>query len=310
VGGGGRYILVAVLVNIKHSMGWWSWRYRLLGQAGGGRGEQGRVIVDIAGVDRDCHRHGESLLQPLASPSTINLVSLHHHVEFLINFVVLCFCPWCEIELSLMVTIVPTRTAQPPLALLLVQGINDILVGEGLVGLVVLGVLEEHLVHVGAGILVEFVAAAEDNESYFTVTQHRELVSLFHHTKLPLVKCNLSVSLICYPRNLNFLPSHLDAGCQVCLSIPIPPSASEATGRAISSSFHCHSLYLVSSHISNTESSDLFQAKSRLLIAQRSISTLSELLKASCIYFGFKISPESKIVLEDQNSAGTWQPLH
>ena len=69
--------------------------------------------------------------------------------------------------------------------------INDIFVGEGLVGLVVLGVLEEHLVHVGAGILVEFVAAAEDNESYFTVTQHRELVSLFHHTKLPLVKCDL-----------------------------------------------------------------------------------------------------------------------
>ena len=74
MGGGGRYILVAVLVNIKHSMGWWSWRYRLLGQAGGGRGEQGRVIVDIAGVDRDSHRHGEPLLQPLASLQRNNKV--------------------------------------------------------------------------------------------------------------------------------------------------------------------------------------------------------------------------------------------
>ena len=58
-------------------------------------------------------------------------------------------------------------------------------------GLVVLSVLEEHLVHVGAGVLVELFAAAEDDESYFTVTQHRELVSFFHHTKLTLVECDL-----------------------------------------------------------------------------------------------------------------------
>jgi len=115
------------------------------------------------------------------------------------------------------VAVVPARTAQPSLALLLVQGINDVLVGQGLVGLVVLSVLEEHLVHVGAGVLVELVAAAEDDESYFTVAQDRELVSFFHHTKLSLVECDLSVSFIRYPRNLNFLPSHLDVGCQVCL---------------------------------------------------------------------------------------------
>lgn len=35
--------------------------------------------------------------------------------------------------------------------------LDDILVGEGLVGFVVLSVLEKNLVHVGARILIQFV---------------------------------------------------------------------------------------------------------------------------------------------------------
>lgn len=42
--------------------------------------------------------------------------------------------------------------------------LDDILVGEGLVGFVVLGVLEKNLVHVGARILIQLVARAEDNQ--------------------------------------------------------------------------------------------------------------------------------------------------
>ena len=38
--------------------------------------------------------------------------------------------------------------------------------------LIVLGVLEQHLVHVGAGVLVQLVAGGEDDQRYLTVTQH------------------------------------------------------------------------------------------------------------------------------------------
>ena len=69
--------------------------------------------------------------------------------------------------------------------------LDDILVGERLVGLVVLRVLEEDLVHVGAGVLVQLVARAEDDERDLAVAQHRQLVSLLHHAKLPFVECDL-----------------------------------------------------------------------------------------------------------------------
>lgn len=51
--------------------------------------------------------------------------------------------------------------------------LDDILVGEGLVGFVVLGVLEENLVHVGACILVQLVARTEDNQRNLAIAQYR-----------------------------------------------------------------------------------------------------------------------------------------
>lgn len=70
--------------------------------------------------------------------------------------------------------------------------LDDILVGEGLVGFVVLGVLEENLVHVGARVLVQLVTGAEDNQRDLAVAQHRQFVRLLHHAEFPLVKGHLS----------------------------------------------------------------------------------------------------------------------
>ena len=69
--------------------------------------------------------------------------------------------------------------------------LDDILVGERLVGLVVLRVLEEDLVHVGAGVLVQLVAAAEDDQGDLTVTENRQLVRFFHHPELSFVESHL-----------------------------------------------------------------------------------------------------------------------
>lgn len=70
--------------------------------------------------------------------------------------------------------------------------LDNILVGEGLVGFVVLGVLEENLVHVGARILVQLVARTEDNQRDLAVAQHRQFIRLLHHAEFPLVKGHLS----------------------------------------------------------------------------------------------------------------------
>lgn len=51
------------------------------------------------------------------------------------------------------------------------------------------------LVHVCAGILVELVAAAEDDESDLTVAEDGQFVGLLHHTELPLVKGHLRIKL-------------------------------------------------------------------------------------------------------------------
>lgn len=56
---------------------------------------------------------------------------------------------------------------------------------------VVLGIFDEDFVHVGAGELEKFVGVIEHDEGDLTVTQHTQLVSLFHQTKLPLCKCHL-----------------------------------------------------------------------------------------------------------------------
>ena len=69
--------------------------------------------------------------------------------------------------------------------------IDDVGVGPALVGLVVLGVLEQNLVHVGAGVLKQLVGAVEDDEGDLTVAQHAQLVRLLHQTELALCECHL-----------------------------------------------------------------------------------------------------------------------
>ena len=69
--------------------------------------------------------------------------------------------------------------------------LDYILVGEGFMWLVVLCVLEKDLVHVGAGILVELVAAAEDDQGDLTVTENRQFVRFFHHPELSFVESHL-----------------------------------------------------------------------------------------------------------------------
>lgn len=67
----------------------------------------------------------------------------------------------------------------------------NVFVGERLVGLVVLGVLQQDLVHVRAGVLVQLVAAAEDDQRDLAVAQDRQLVRLLHDAELPLVESHL-----------------------------------------------------------------------------------------------------------------------
>ena len=70
--------------------------------------------------------------------------------------------------------------------------LNDVLVREWLMRLIVLCVLEEDLVHVGGGILVQLVAGAEDDQRDLTVAQHGQLVRFLHNTKLSFVKRHLN----------------------------------------------------------------------------------------------------------------------
>lgn len=64
-------------------------------------------------------------------------------------------------------------------------------VGAALVRLTVLSVLEQHFVHVCAGVLEQTVGAVEDDESDLTVAQHAQLVGLLHQTKLTLGESDL-----------------------------------------------------------------------------------------------------------------------
>ena len=59
-------------------------------------------------------------------------------------------------------------------------------------GLVVLGVLEQHLVHVRAGVLEQLGVAVEDDEGDLTVTQHAQLIRFLHQAKLALGEGHLS----------------------------------------------------------------------------------------------------------------------
>lgn len=85
--------------------------------------------------------------------------------------------------------------------------LDDILIGQRLVGFVVLGVLEQHLVHVGGGILVEPVGAAEDDESDLAIAQHRQFVGFFHDAEFALIERHLFFSI-----GLFVFPSHCGCG--------------------------------------------------------------------------------------------------
>ena len=64
--------------------------------------------------------------------------------------------------------------------------LHNVCVGPALVRLVVLGVLEQHLVHVGAGVLEQLVGAVEDDQGDLAVAQHAQLVGFLHQAKLTL----------------------------------------------------------------------------------------------------------------------------
>jgi len=145
-------------------------------------------------------------------------------MELFVDLVVLCFCSWSQCEFLLVLTVLATWAAQTSTLLLLVQSVNDVFIRERLVGLVVLCVLEENLVHISAGILVQLVAAGEDDESDLAVAEDRQLVGLLHHPELSLVKRHLSVSLIGDPRDLNLLPPHF---LNKFLNLLKPPAVSQ-----------------------------------------------------------------------------------
>lgn len=71
------------------------------------------------------------------------------------------------------------------------SNLDDILIRQRLVGLVVLGVLEQHLVHVRGSVLVESIGAAEDNQSNLAVAQHRQFVGFLHDAEFTLVERHL-----------------------------------------------------------------------------------------------------------------------
>ena len=73
----------------------------------------------------------------------------------------------------------------------LVTYLHNIRIGPALVGLIVLSVFKEDLVHVCAGILKQLVGAVKDDQGNLTVTQHAQLICLLHQAKLSLCKCHL-----------------------------------------------------------------------------------------------------------------------
>lgn len=73
----------------------------------------------------------------------------------------------------------------------LVTHLHNIGVGPALMGLIVLGVFQQDLVHICAGVLEQFVGAIEDDQGNLTVTQHTQLVRLLHQAELSLCECHL-----------------------------------------------------------------------------------------------------------------------
>ena len=69
--------------------------------------------------------------------------------------------------------------------------LDDVTVGAAFMRLVVLGILEQHLVHVGARILEQLVGTVEDDERKLAIAQNRQFVRFLHQTKFALGEGNL-----------------------------------------------------------------------------------------------------------------------
>lgn len=69
--------------------------------------------------------------------------------------------------------------------------LNDIFVGQRLVWLIVFCVLEQHSIHVCAGILIQLIAGREYDEGDLAVAQHRQLVGLLHDAEFAFVEGHL-----------------------------------------------------------------------------------------------------------------------
>jgi len=137
------------------------------------------------------------------------LGTLHHHLKVFVDLVVLGFGARRERVVGGVDVLAGTvRTAAAVFVFFLVQRLDDVLIGERFVGFVVLGVLEQHFVHVGRRVLVEFVRTAEDDQGDLAVAQHRQLVRLLHHAEFALVERHLSIALVGNARDLNLLAAH------------------------------------------------------------------------------------------------------
>lgn len=116
---------------------------------------------------------------------------LHHHLELLVDLVVLGFSPWGQCVLS----VIWFRTVAAiagAFVLFLVQCLDDVTVRPAFVWFVVLRVLEQDFVHVCARILEQLVRAVEDDECDLTVAKHTQLVRLLHEAKLALRESDLN----------------------------------------------------------------------------------------------------------------------
>ena len=58
--------------------------------------------------------------------------------------------------------------------------------------------------------LSHLVMRVEDDDGDLTITQHTQLVSFLHQTKLSLGECNLSVPLVRDACDVDFLATHVE----------------------------------------------------------------------------------------------------
>lgn len=110
---------------------------------------QGWIIVCI--VNRYSHGHTIVVVQPYWLSTAIDLVTLHHQSKFFINLVV--FSLSAGSERILVLTVWGVWRLEAIFVFLFVKSLDNIIIGPGLVRLIILGVLEEDLVHVRGGIL-------------------------------------------------------------------------------------------------------------------------------------------------------------